>query len=249
MPHEPRRISATGYYHVVPKGIADQILFGDDSDRYFYLDELRHAKQELDVLVHAYCLMSNHVHLLIEDPANNLAAFLKRVHERYGMHYARKIGRTGGIFRNHPWSEPVERDSYLLCAMRYIHANPAAAGICRASQYEWSSAKDFLGRKGLTDTRMILDMLGGRDAFIAFSQESNNTALPFPGSKLRRHLSDDEALAIACSVLGTSDCSLGSKKEPEQEAIVRLLSEHGFTTAQMIRITGLGKNVIARHLA
>ena len=145
MPKAARVKSASGYYHVVPKGIADQLIFENDLDRNMYLELLRKAKVETGVKLHAYCLMSNHVHLVVEDEHDKLSEFMKYVTERYAMYYAQQIGRTGGIFRKPFWSEPIESDEYLLCAVRYVHANPAAAGICPASQYEWSSAKDYLG--------------------------------------------------------------------------------------------------------
>lgn len=244
MPHRARQKSESGYYHVVPKGIADQLIFEDDLDRSLYLELLRKAKAETGIRVHAYCLMSNHVHLVVEDPDDKLSEFMKYLTERYAMHYAQQIGRTGGVFRKPFWSEPIELDEYLLCAVRYVHANPAAAGICPASAYEWSSAKDYLGRASeITDTDMVLDMLGGREGFIEFSKASNATALPFPGSGLARHLSDDEALAIAKDVLGADGVNLATCDRKARDAGIALLAERGFPISQISRVTGVGRAI------
>ena len=241
MPKAARVKSASGYYHVVPKGIADQLIFENDLDRNMYLELLRKAKVETGVKLHAYCLMSNHVHLVVEDEHDKLSEFMKYVTERYAMYYAQQIGRTGGIFRKPFWSEPIESDEYLLCAVRYVHANPAAAGICPASQYEWSSAKDYLGRETeITDTGTVLDMLGGRDGFVEFSKASNATACPFPGSRLTNHLSDDEALAIAKAVLGDKGINLAACDKDSRRTGIALLAERGFPVAQIARITGVG---------
>lgn len=241
MPKAARVKSASGYYHVVPKGIADQLIFENDLDRNMYLELLRKAKVETGVKLHAYCLMSNHVHLVVEDEHDKLSEFMKYVTERYAMYYAQQIGRTGGIFRKPFWSEPIESDEYLLCAVRYVHANPAAAGICPASQYEWSSAKDYLGRETeITDTGTVLDMLGGRDGFVEFSKASNATACPFPGSRLTNHLSDDEALAIAKAVLGDTSVNLAACDRGVQSAGIVELFQRGFSVPQITRITGVG---------
>lgn len=244
MPKAARQRSESGYYHVVPKGIADQLIFENDDDRSMYLELLRKAKAETDVKIHAYCLMSNHVHLVVEDERGKLSEFMKYVTERYAMYYAQQIGRTGGIFRKPFWSEPIESDEYLLCAVRYVHANPSAAGICAASRYEWSSAKDYLGRQTeITDTEMVLEMLGGRAGFIEFSKPSNATALPFPKSGLAHHLSDDEALVIAKAILGDTGINLAACDKASRDAGIALLSERGFSVPQISRITGVGRGV------
>ena len=244
MPHIARQKGESGYYHVVPKGIADQLIFENDDDRSMYLELLRKAKAETGVKLHAYCLMSNHVHLVVEDPGGKLSEFMKYVTERYAMYYAKQIGRTGGVFRKPFWSEPIESDEYLLCAVRYVHANPAAAGICAASHYEWSSAKDYLGRSTeITDTSMVLEMLGGREGFIEFSKPSNATASPFPGSRLSGHLSDDEALVIAKAILGDMGINLAACDKAARAAGITLLAEKGFSIAQISRITGVARSI------
>lgn len=246
MPKGTRVKSESRFYHVVPKGLADQLIFEDDGDRRRYVSLLRKAKGETGLLVHAYCLMSNHVHLLLEDPDDALGAFMKLVDERYGAYYAEKICRTGGIFRKPFWSEPVDTDEHFLCAVRYVHANPAAAGLCPASAYSWSSAKDYLGRDGLADTRLVLDMLGGREGFVDFSRAARSTAVAFEGSGLRNHLSDDEALRIARQVLGHDDVSLASLARAQRTESVRLLRGRGFTIRQVARICGIGEGFVSR---
>ena len=251
MPHLARQKSESGYYHIIPKGLGDQIIFENDVDRRFYIQLLGEAKAETEVKIHAYCLMSNHVHLVLQDVNAQMAHALKYVHERYGAYFANKTGRRGGIFAKHSWSEPIETDAYLLCAVRYVHANPAAAGICAASVYEWSSARDYLGKRvnGITDNETVLEMCGGLRGFIQFSQPQNNTLLPFEGSKLRNHLSDDEALRIAKSIVGEQVVSLKSLDENSRKNAVCTLASRGFAPARISRISGLGRKEIARIMA
>lgn len=249
MPHTGRKKSASGYYHVVPKGLADQILFENDSEREEYINLLGESKSEYGLLLHAYCLMSNHVHLVIEDPEDHLSEAMKYVHERFAMSQSMRTGRRGGIFAKPFWSEPIETDEYLLCAVRYVHANPAAAGICAASAYEWSSARQYLGKcDGVADTTIVLDMLDGVQGFIEFSQQSNAAAAPFPGSKLTRHLSDEEYLRIAVAAVGDCVRSLKSLNQGDRAVVVHTLAKRGFPVAVITRITGLSRTEVAHCL-
>ena len=248
MPKGARKVSESGYYHVVPKGVADQIIFEDDSDRRLYVGLLAEAKAKAKIRIHSYCLMSNHVHLAIEADIEELSGTMKYVHERYAIHYAQKRGRTGGVFRAPFWSEPVESDERLLCTVRYIHANPLAAGICPVRDYRWSSARQYMcGDDGLADIATVLDMCGGREGFIEFSDAEPAPAKPFEGSRLRTHLNDDEVMVIAKTALGESQLAalLARPREARAEAVLRL-SRCGLTTRQIARATGLGYGFVAK---
>lgn len=248
MPHAARKRSESGFYHVVPKGIHDQSIFEDDGDRRFYIRLLAHAAREHNILIHAYCLMSNHVHLLLEDRDDSISSFMKFIDERYGSYFAEKTGRKGGIFVRPLWSEPIESEAYFLCAIRYIHANPAAAAICRASKYEWSSAKDYLGRAGIAFTETALALLGGREGFVEWSRATNSTALPFPSSKLKKHLSDDEFQRIATCILGYDVTSLSRCVPDQQKRDLKVLVDRGLPISLLSRLTGLGRSEIYRLL-
>lgn len=250
MPHAGRKKSASGYYHVVPKGLADQILFESDSERQEYVSLLGESKSEYEYALHAYCLMSNHVHLIIEDPEDHISEAMKFVHERYAMAHSARTGQKGGVFATPFWSEPIESDEYLLCAVRYVHANPAAAGICPASAYTWSSARQYLGKcDGVADTGTVLEMLDGVRGFIDFSKQGNATAVAFPGSKLGRHLTDDEYLRIAIEVAGEQIRSLKAKDKSTKALVVNGLYRRGFPIAVIVRLTGLGRNEVVRLLS
>ena len=248
MPHRGRAQSESGFYHAVPKGLNDQILFESDGDRRFYISLLRRAQEETGAQIHAYCLMSNHVHLVLEATKDALGMFLKFVHERYGSYFANKTGRRGGIFYRPSWSEPIETDEHLLCAVRYVHANPTAAGICPPFDYEWSSAKDYLGRRGITRIELVLNMLGGVTGFLEFSRPEHGTALPFEGSALRGHLTDEEAAHIASDVLGQPADGLAAASPEHRRESLRLLRNRGLSVRQLARVCGLGKHSVQSAL-
>lgn len=240
---QARKLSESGFYHVVSKGEADQALFYSDDDRRRYVLDLGGVCEEYGLLLRSYCLMSNHVHLLVEDVDTALSAAMKELNERYAMYFKRLTGRTGHVFKNRFWSEPVEDEAYLLCAMRYIHANPAVAGICKAAAYPWSSARDYLGREGIANTELLLDMLGGRDGFIQFSRNEPLPAVAFEGSRLSAHLTDDELRRVAQEVVGDCD-SLQSLGRDEQITALKRLLKCGFSRMEVVRATDLTKHFV-----
>ncbi len=245
MPHTARKKSESGYYHVVPKAIADQIIFENDADRRYYLELLDTSSADTGCELLAYCLMSNHVHLVVRDMFDALADFMKYANERYGMYLSDKTGRSGGIFRKPFWSEPILSDEHLLSCVRYVHANPTAAGICNPFEYDWSSAKDYLGRHGLTNTDMILDICGSIDSFIQFSNAMVGCARAFPGSKLIAHLTDDEVLRIAQLNLGKDMLrGMSSLSIQQRNDAIRQLKTAGLTVRQIVRVTGLGHRTV-----
>lgn len=240
---QARKVAESGFYHVVTKGEAVDLLFFSNDDRQQYVCNLAETRDEFDLQLHSYCLMSNHVHLLVEDPEYKLSAAMKQLNEQYAIHYKRRCSRTGHVFKNRYWSEPIESDAYLLCAMRYIHANPAVAGICKASAYEWSSAKDYLGREGIANKTMLLDMLGGRDGFIQFSNKELLPAKSFPESGLTHHLRPDEVMRIAQSIAPGCDNSASLSKS-EQNDVIKKLHASGLSITQIMFVTSLSRGRI-----
>jgi putative transposase len=143
-------------HHVTQRGNNRQDVFVADSDRSFYLGLLRkRAKQEgLEVL--GYCLMTNHVHLLVRpEDAESLASTLGRTHFIYAQRFNIKFSRSGHLWQARFYSCPAE-DGALLAIMRYMEQNPVRAGIVgRAWEYPWSSAAFHVGKgesSGLIDS-------------------------------------------------------------------------------------------------
>ena len=136
-------------------------------------------------------------------------------------------------------------DSPLICALRYIHANPEPAGICAAADYPWSSYGAYLGAPSFVTTSFALELLGGVEGFIRFSASGSKLAVPFPGSRLRGHLSSDELMRIAVGILGRDTINwIKSYPKSVRDDCVRKLKAAGFTMGEISRITGLGDNII-----
>jgi putative transposase len=136
------RIVAAGYpMHVILRGIDRAAVFFGNDDYRFFLDRLGTASSEESVAVHAYVLMSNHIHLLMTaDRDIGVSALIKRVGQQYVQHVNRSYQRTGGLFEGRFRSSLIEADAYLLACSRYIELNPVRAGmVASPGEYPWSS--------------------------------------------------------------------------------------------------------------
>ena len=138
-------------YHVICRGNNRQAIFRDDADRKRYLEKLSLYCQEKNVDLLSYCLLSNHVHLLVETPKGNLSKMMQAFQTSYTVYFNKRHGRTGHIFEQRYKARVVDKDNYLLQVSRYIHLNPVSARIVKRPQdFRWSSYGSYLKGKGLT---------------------------------------------------------------------------------------------------
>jgi len=143
----PLRIEFSGaLYHLTARGNGRAAIFLDDSDRHLYLSVLGDVVERYNWICHAYCLMGNHYHLLIETPDANLCAGMRQLNGIYTQRFNRRHGRVGHVFQGRFKSILVEKDSYLLEVCRYIVLNPVRAGIVKHPEdYPWSSFRFTAG--------------------------------------------------------------------------------------------------------
>ena len=141
MPRLPRTVFAGLPHHVTQRGNRRESIFFVDDDRLAYLSWLKEYADKHQVEVLAYCLMSNHIHLIAVPTADDgLQRVLKPLHMRYAQRVNRQQGWSGHLWQGRFFSSPLD-DAYLWTAMRYVECNPVRAGrVQRAEDYRWSSA-------------------------------------------------------------------------------------------------------------
>ncbi len=151
------------------------LLFLSDRDRELMLKKLNRAAARYGIIIHAFVLMSNHIHLLIETPEPDMGPFMQHFKSCFTKAFNRIHGRKGAIFREPYHSELIKTDEQLKEILRYIHNNPVKAGIVRRPEdFTWSSMAAYLGKakrpEWLTIRRM-LDLLQGRKNFQRFTAD------------------------------------------------------------------------------
>lgn len=262
-----REISESGVYHVMIRGINYQRIFEDEEDQEKYLRLLQIYKKRCGFALYGYCLMGNHVHLLIKEaarpsvmtihgedvevgPGEPLDNAMKRIGVSYVLYFNRKYKRVGHLFQDRFRSEPVEDDTYLLMALRYIHRNPVKARICeKPEDYSDSSYRDYLRGNvdTLTDTGFVLG-IQARDQLKEFTeQENEDRFIDIERPSLPK--TDEEAKALMLKLSGCPSASEFQKQEREKrEAIFRKLYRMGVNIAQIGRITGYTRKTIYQAL-
>jgi len=124
MPRQARQKSESGIYHIMLRGINQQIIFEDEEDSEKFIETLKTYKAISGYKIFAYCLMGNHCHLLLKVEKEDLVLIFKRIAGSYVYWYNWKYYRRGHLFQDRFKSEPVEDDVYFLTVLRYIHQNP-----------------------------------------------------------------------------------------------------------------------------
>jgi len=171
VPRPPRILAAGLIYHITARGNAKTPIFLTDTDREIFLAGLAVARHLDGVLCHAYCLMENHYHLLIETTKANLDDAMHRLNGAYAIRFNRHHGRTGHLFQDRYGAKLVTDDEYALTVVRYIAVNPVQAGICAAPEdWPWSS---YPATAGLTRppsflTSRVLGWFADRDDYRRF---------------------------------------------------------------------------------
>ena len=244
MARQARKKSITGYSHVIVRGVGKQVLFERNEDYGYYLSLLEKYAEETGVIVCTYCLMENHVHLLVHDNGNELSRFMKKIGICYALYYNNKYDRTGHLFQDRYMSESVETQEYLLTVFRYILNNPAKAGICPASEYLWSSYRNYDSVESFVDTTMFRQLIGNWEQYAEFIASKNHDhCMEFISHKK----DDDWAKDILHTTLDiVSGTEIQSYDKKHRNEALRKLKVAGLSCRQIERLTGIGRSIIQR---
>ncbi len=192
----PLRIEYPGaYYHVTSRGNERKAIFRDVADRKKFLEILSSSIGQFLVRLHAYVLMDNHYHLLLETPEGNLSRAVRYVNGVYTQYFNRRHRRVGHLFQGRYKSILVDKDSYLVELSRYIHLNPwrVRSGGHDPLRYRWSSLRAYTGREKAAEwleTEEILGSFGqkrrnAQRAYGEFVREGMEKGVKRPWEELR----------------------------------------------------------------
>jgi putative transposase len=146
---KPRQNLAGGVYHVYARGNVRAVVYRDDADRLHYLRLLANVVTAKRWQCLAYCLMDNHVHLILETPDANLSSGMQRLHGSYSQAFNARHGRSGHVFQGRYGAALISSTTRLCATAAYIARNPVAAGLCeRAEGWPWSSYGAALNGSG-----------------------------------------------------------------------------------------------------
>ena len=248
MPREARKKSETNIYHVILRGINRQVIFEDDGDRHYFMSLMKYCKELSDFKLYAFCLMGNHVHLLLETGKEPLGLIFKRIGSRYVAWYNWKYQRTGHLFQDRFRSEAVEDGQYFMTVLRYILQNPMKAGMenCPGS-WRWSSYLAYeKGNGSITDTEYAIGLFEGRDQLLNYVKLGNEDAV-MDEERFDWRLRDERAKEIVERVSGCATVAeFQGLEKSRKKKYVRELYQENLTLGQITRLTGVPKTTVDR---
>ena len=239
MPRQARKRAESGIYHVMLRGIDRQMIFEDSEDCLYFIDILQQCREECGFKLYAYCLMGNHVHILLKVEEESIETIFKRIGGRYVYYYNVKYRRVGHLFQDRFKSEPVENDTYLLTVLRYIHQNPIKAKLCtKIGEYPYSSYAEYLHESNMIDTEFVLRILPHKE-YIRFNNEPSTDKCLEIVTTERRGVTDQQAQAIIekyahCRTI----VEFQSLDERRKERYIKKIYEKGVSVRQASRLTG-----------
>lgn len=156
MPRKARVLVPDCPHHIVQRGHNRQVVFLADEDYQFYLDNLKEWKARLGIQVYAWCLMTNHIHLVLQpgENARAISELMKRLAGRQAAFVNKQERRSGSLWEGRYKASPIQRDAYLLACCRYVEMNPVRASMVDGPrQYLWSSYRERMGlvNRGILD--------------------------------------------------------------------------------------------------
>ncbi len=250
IPRTARKKSESGIYHIILRGINRQTIFEDDEDREKFIQTLLRYKGISGYSIFAYCLMGNHLHLLIKTGVEPLEQIMRRIGGSYVYWYNNKYERIGNLFQDRFKSEPVENDEYLLTVVRYIHQNPVKAGITKdLLKFKWSSYRDYFNGMGITDIKFVLNIFSNDkkvalDSFKKFINRPNDDRC-LEIEKYKRRITDDELKETIEDKFKIKSTMVKNESYERMKAILKeILNFDGVSTRQLARVTGISLNTI-----
>ncbi|WP_061212796.1 transposase [Syntrophomonas wolfei] len=244
MPRVRRALSSTGIYHIIVRGINKQNIFVENGDNERFIDTLAGYQKEIEYEIYAYCLMGNHVHLLMKEGNEEIGNTMRRIGISYAYWYNWQYNRIGHLFQDRFKSEPVEDDAYFLTVLRYIHQNPVKAGLSSDIEtYKWSSYKEYIKQAKIVNSNFVLAMFATeRDKALArfrsFHLEANDDQCLDIATK-RKTISDNEVRQLVLDKYNIELAKLHSLESGIQTEVLRYLKEkEGVSLRQLSRMTG-----------
>lgn len=218
-----------------------------DEDREKFLEILKKAREKDGFDLIAWCLMPNHVHLLIQENAVKLETIFRRIGSTYVYWYNGKYERTGHLFQDRFKSEPVEDDTYFLTVIRYIHQKPVKAGLCeKPEDYAYSSLKNYFEKDGLHDSQMVLEMMDAEE-FKAWNAQAVDESCMDMSDRPRKQLTDKRAWEL---IRRSSGCKSMAEfqmlERGKRDAALGKALKGGVSIRQASRLTGISIGVIRK---
>ena len=237
MPRRARRDLESNYLHVIAQGINRELIFKTERNKRKYYELLINNKEDFDVYILAYCIMNNHVHVLIySDKIDNISKYMKLVNTSFAQYYNKINDRVGYVFRDRFKSQAIKNERYLYNCISYIHHNPVKANIVSdLDAYKYSSYNDYIRKTGIVNKKTLQLVFGGERDYI----EMFNFI----------HYGEGEALEVQDET-NITNCKWKTENldRNELKEECKKLKELNFSNRKIAKMIGIDRNKVDRLL-
>lgn len=257
MPRKARKFSNTKVYHIMLRGNDKQDIFFEEQDYKKFMKEILNTKEKYQYELYAYCLMTNHVHMIVFDKTDNLSKIMQSLAVSYSSYFSKKYDKVGHLFQNRFFSKCVETQEYLIQLCRYIHQNPVKANISKVEEYRWSSYQEYIKESKIIEKKKIMSIFGKTELesmknFIDFHkrEKEDKYGNDYIEYEMLEKLTDNELKEIIEKLLEI-DSVMEIKKfnaKIRNENIAKLKLIKGTSKSQISRVIGINRKIIGRVL-
>lgn len=252
MPRQARTQSPTDYYHIVMRGNNREYIFNKDEQKRFFLDPIKSQEEDNLIDIVAYCIMDNHVHIVVKAGILDLTKAIKSINIKYAMKYNQQRDRIGHVFQDRYKSETIKDDKYLLQVIRYIHNNPIKAKMVKSiDDYNWSSYNEYINQNTIIESQQKQFILGyfsnNINHFIEFhKQKDDNEYLEIKeDQEIYRLEHAQEIISTYFKEKGITEAKEVTKNLVYLEGIVQELLKHSkLSHRQIASILGISKSIV-----
>ena len=249
MPRTSRIYSNSQIYHVILRGIDKQMIFCDEEDKKIFLNQLLITQNKYEYENYAYCLMSNHVHLVLKIENEFLSKTIQSLEIRYSKYFNEKYERVGHFFENRFKSKVVEDKRYFMDLCRYVHRNPEKANIDSTDNYKWSSYHEYVGNEKIINKKTLLSYYeDGLNQFIDHTLECNEYKDDevYAEYEILERIPDDELRKFIIKRLKVDSIEEVAKMNTklQRQAIESIKTIRGTNINQLARVTRISRGII-----
>ena len=237
------------------RGNEKKNIFIDEQDKLRFIETIDQVKNGQRFNIYAFCIMDNHVHLMISEGTEEIARVMKRITVSYAYYFNKKYKRVGHLFQDRFKSEVVEEENYILSLARYIHQNPVKAGMVKsAGDYKWCSYNGYIDDKNYIskalDTEMILEIFSRnrvkaiKEFVIYMNKENEDTFIEL--KEIEEAVDEEEAKRIYESLLTQAGIKIedGTECKIPNELVREFKSRTKLSNRKIAIITKINKEKV-----
>lgn len=248
MPRAARKKVKNAVYHVLMRGVDKHAMLRTEEDYQYFMSLLRRCKAECDMEIYGWCLLNDHVHLVVRERGDDMAGFFRHLCTAYACHYNMQRKRAGRVFQDRYRTDILETNEDVVRVLRHIYHEPVRLGLCeKPENYSFSGLSECMLHVSHPIQNMAYVLSMTDVSALCKQPDAQQDALIMDIMPQEKKLTDKEAEKIMKKVAHAKKLmELPVMTRKMRDAWLRRLRREGMSVSQITRLTGLGRNIVNR---